>query len=526
MNRTAAIAVAIPLGMLALVLPVLLSWQLAQRQGMAAETERVDGYAQDILRRSERANKQLRMGLERLNQAGTAEPCSDAQMALMGELDLTSSYLQTLGYVANGRLMCSSLGRHGEGVPLQTDDLPIAQSGLILRTRVRLAIAPGITFIVVEKNGYAAVIHESLPIDVSTTEPDAVLATYSPTTLRTRATRGNIKPEWLRVPPPGGHASFSDGSHLVVVARSPEYGTVALAAVPLASVQQRAFSVARVAVPFGVLAGLGLAAAVYLLTRRQLSMPALLRAALRRHELFLLYQPVIDLQSGRCVGAEALLRWRRRDGSMVRPDVFIPVTEESGLIAQVTRRVLQLAARDTSALFQAHPDCHVGINLSHTDLQSPTTVQLLKDLLRDSGASPRAIMVEATERGLVNAEVARGIIRDVRALGISVAVDDFGTGYSSLSYLGSFELDHLKIDKSFVDTIGTDAATSHVVLHIIEMAKSLKLAMIAEGVETPAQADFLRERGVQLAQGWLFGKPMPMAELLQLLAREQAARGG
>jgi len=142
-------------------------------------------------------------------------------------------------------------------------------------------------------------------------------------------------------------------------------------------------------------------------------------------------------------------------------------------------------------------------------------------MLQSMQAPPGAVVLEITERSFVDASIARPLVQRIRQEGVRVAIDDFGTGYSNLAALASFEIDYLKIDKSFVDTIGLQAVTSQVVPHIIEMARTLGLEMIAEGVETQDQADYLRARGVQFAQGWLYGKPMPIEELM---ARADAAQ--
>ena len=163
---------------------------------------------------------------------------------------------------------------------------------------------------------------------------------------------------------------------------------------------------------------------------------------------------------------------------------------------------------DLGPLLEQRQALHVAVNLAATDLHHARILEVTREALAGTRIAPRQIAFEATERCFINADAARDIIAQLRAAGHAVSIDDFGTGYSSLSYLQSYRIDALKIDKSFVDAIGADAATSGVIDHVIAMAKALGLKIVAEGVETEAQARYLRERSVDYAQGWLFSKPL------------------
>lgn len=255
-----------------------------------------------------------------------------------------------------------------------------------------------------------------------------------------------------------------------------------------------------------------------LLIRHEQSLHKALHLALRRGELEVDYQPLVDLQTRRCVGAEALVRWRRADGQRVRPDLFIPQAEDSGQICAITQRVIELVVAEVGEVLRAHPQLYVSVNLAAADIAAAAFVEPARRLLREAGVAPAQLVWEVTERGLVDVELATRLLGQLRADGHRIAIDDFGTGYSSLSYLQQLPVDVLKIDKSFVDALGTEAASSPVAPHVIEMARDLGLKVIAEGVEHERQATLLTELGAQIGQGWLFAKPLPAAAFRAFLA--------
>ena len=518
MEKKNAIRLAIVVAVAAIAAPLALTIHSARQSALAAEYRQLGAYARDVLNRTDATADQAAAGVLRLTTLDATPPCSDAELAMMREIDLASSYIQTIGRVVGNQLVCSSLGVHAPPLELGPVDF-VSVNRASVRVSVQFPFAAKYRFLVLERDGFAAVIHKSLPIDATTSETNVSLATFlrlgQGRGTRHLTSRGYVDPAWFNRSRESGEAHFIDKGYIVAIADSRKYGTSALAAAPQSNLDLRVRTFAMLQLPIGALAGLVLALTVGYVARMQLAMPALLKAALKQGELFVHYQPIVELATGRWVGAEALVRWRRANGEMVRPDLFIPVAEEFGLIRQITERVLALVTPDMAVLAARGLDVHVSINLSPADLHSPDTLLLLKKMLQATGTKPSNLHVEATERGFIRTDDARRMVDDIRAAGIGVAIDDFGTGYSSLSHLQSFHLDYLKIDKSFVDTVGSEAATSQVVPHIIEMAKGLKLEMIAEGVETEDQANFLRERGVQYAQGWLYSKALPFEELLE-----------
>ena len=459
-----------------------------------------------VRHRADELGKQTESAINRVAHLGYA-PCSNEARALLSEIDLTSSYLQAIGYVRNNTLVCSSLG--DLATPLGSTSFALS-TGARIYLDVPLGHQTGSALIAIEQDGIGVIAHRDLPLYTWTEKLDvsvAVILLKRPKSASPAISRGYIDSKWAARLGSKSETTFADQGYLVAVVRSIRFPSVAVAAVPLSDVDAQTGEIAARLVPAGFVTGLAVAGMLLLMLRRQLSVASALRYALRHDEFFLLYQPLVDLVTGRCVGVEALLRMRRGTGEMIGPDLFIPIAEESGLITRLTERVIQLIEQDTGSFLALHPDFHIAINISSKDLQSDKLLYLIDRFFEKTGAVPSNLIVEITERAFVNIELARQALAALRARGIQVAVDDFGTGYSSLSYLESLDLDLLKIDRSFIKSIGTGAPTSQVVGHIIAMAKTIGLSMIAEGIETEEQAAFVAEHGVEYAQGWLFGKP-------------------
>jgi diguanylate cyclase (GGDEF)-like protein len=244
-----------------------------------------------------------------------------------------------------------------------------------------------------------------------------------------------------------------------------------------------------------------------------------LRRARDREELALYYQPKLDVATGRITGAEALMRWHHPELGLVSPIRFIPIAEEIGLIASLGQWALQTACRQSKEWQLAgHEGMRIAVNVSAVQFRQTVLPETIRRVVEESGVDASGLILELTEGAIMESpqETSR-MLHEIKDMGAQISVDDFGTGYSSLSYLKRFPLDELKIDRSFVQGVPHNADDAAIVTAIIVMAQSLGLSVVAEGVESPDQLEFLRERGCDGYQGFLCSRPIPAPEWSTLL---------
>jgi sensor c-di-GMP phosphodiesterase-like protein len=485
-------------------------------ESVTAEEQRLGLMARRLGENVEQSIVEARDLLDRLNKLA-AEPCSTPHLTAMQNASIATPHIRAIGYWQAAERLCGlGMVRGAELMPPRADR--IYESGVIAWWPGEQTEVGGVQLFLMRYGAHDVAIDPRLLLDTGIVEDlkaglwvEGLLMASQP---------GNAD---LPSPDSIQPGLTVDQVNNRVISRF-SLGTILqidiVAAEPIASFRDRYLPI--VATP----AGLGLlliALWIYLLfrySRRQLSLGAELRDAISDGRLLVKYQPIVELVGGRCIGAEALVRWRQESGDVVSPDVFIPVAEKEGLLPRITRSVLHSIVTDMGELLRKDTDLCINLNVAGQDLEGGELLQALEDKLDAAGVSPSSIKLEITERALVNSDAARELIHQLRRRGHRVAIDDFGTGYSSLSYLQAFEIDTLKIDKVFVDAVETDADTSQVTTHVIEMAHALELDIVAEGVENVHQAEWLQAQGVTHAQGFFYSKPLSARGFLRYYCKK------
>ncbi|WP_206996293.1 EAL domain-containing protein [Trinickia mobilis] len=520
MRRLSLISAFVAVACVATLAPVLTSLYVANREAARREQRDLQEYAEKAVIRSELVTSQALSAIGDMA-ALSGQRCTPAFLQQLARISFTYRYVQDSGVFGDGEYRCSPL--LGD-VRLKHLRLPppdwqskdgylewFHQKSPLDVVREDVMIGRNGEYVSIDPRSYVDVVDQGRrPVAAVNAETNAIFA------LSPGADSAEMLDAWKRQ----GKVASRDWLYAVarsstrpmgVVVKSPRVGLLAGWAGLLAAW-----------LSVGVLAGALVGWLAFRLLSRQLSFPALLERAIKRREVDVHYQPIVRLSDRECVGAEALVRWQV-DGRDISPDIFVPVAEEQGLVQPLTDLVLQKTLAELAALLRSRPAFYVSINVGGADLQTDRFLRVLTSSLTGTGILPDQVRIEATERSFLDADATRKTIEAFRNAGHPVYIDDFGTGYSSLSYLQNFRVDVLKIDKSFIDTIAQDAATSIVAPHIISMAHALGLEIVAEGVEHTSQADYLEQRDVRYGQGWLFGAPMPASALVEYLRARTAS---
>jgi sensor c-di-GMP phosphodiesterase-like protein len=314
-----------------------------------------------------------------------------------------------------------------------------------------------------------------------------------------------------------------DGDTIHTHTQSQRYPLLATAAVSRAAVFSAHNDLRTVsAIGAAVLAMLTIALALQLSSRARANPVAALERALEAGEFVPYYQPLVDLRTGAIIGAEVLMRWRKADGTVVPPAAFIPLAESSGLILDMTR-ALMIAVRDEfSAALGRRPGMKIAFNLTARHFDDEKIVADVRDIFAASPIRMAQVVLELTERQpLEDLLAARRVIAGLQDLGCKVAIDDVGTGHGGLSYMLKLAVNYIKIDKLFVDAIGTERYSATIIETLVDLGRNMRIEVVAEGVETFEQVKFLRERGVYLCQGYVFAPPLAGPLFRQLLEAAQ-----
>jgi sensor c-di-GMP phosphodiesterase-like protein len=488
------------------------AWSAARALQLRASKAELWRYAQHLEQNADNLALEVRTTLD-TTRNDNLPFCSDQELASMRRIVYNSAHVKDIGRNRDGRLYCTAgIGRLPSPPALQASEIVIR--GMNIFIDLPLLITPAARGVIVENRGVSVVLN-----------PDSYKILDQPPMIQTGLIYDRADGRVYRV---FGHEEPLASAEVIAQRPIERNGSVYL---PLCSARYPTCIVAfeqrgsMMAIDrlhlLGFLAGGGLLGAscslsAILFFSRQRNFQRSLRRAIRKGELTVAYQPIVDLATGAIVGAEALARWTNDAGEQVSPEIFVAVAEQKGFIHELTRFMIHSTVAEIAELLHRE-NFQVTINITAMDLRDPGFFIGLDGCLKAAGIRPAALALELTERSTAEQSLMTGALARLKAAGHTVYVDDFGTGYSSLAYLHQLEIDAIKIDRTFTSTVGTEAVTASVVPQILDMARRLKLEVVVEGIETQEQAEHFRQAGHGiLGQGWFFGKPVPAAEFKRL----------
>ena len=435
--------------------------------------------------------------------------CTPENILLMRHKVFETTPLKGIALVApDGEILCTHGGQPlGARRVLASDPLPGTQGYGI---QVIALDAVGKMVRVVRRsdgNSLVATVPGDLFVPQVSTRGDKFVAYASATTAN-----GTVVGEIGKAP-----SASERGETMTVQQRSGKYGFAVTISLPRNAIFKSDLDQLGIFIKSAfalVLIGFAL-----LLPKRSANNPiAELERALEAGEFIPYYQPIVDIRSGQLRGAEVLVRWRKKDGSLVLPGTFIPLAESSGLIAPLTRTLMRHVCTEAGAAIGARPGLKISFNLAAQLVRDEAIVKDVRTIFSGGPISLSQVVLELTERDQIESLTeTRRVIAALQGIGVRIAIDDVGTGHSGLSYMLKLGVDIIKIDKMFVDAIGTDRNSTTIVETLIDLAHNMRMDVVAEGVENFEQVMHLRELGVRSAQGYVFAPPLPGSAFLQLV---------
>lgn len=494
------------------LLPILFALWFAQR-GAVTETHRQQRVLGSLLlNKSERVTQQISLAFDAAS-AWRGARCSRQHQQQMLDIVRGRLYVEDLIYADGNQFLCSTAVAPGKSWTMPAPNYRRLPDVSIYYYR-DTPFFPGYRMIYMQRGHYAAVVNPLSFSQLETDDSSLIFGMFDTQADEFFTLSEGANPATLKALIKEHRSTFADEGRFYTIVHSEVRPIAIIVSSSYARYYQNLYHQLALALAPAIICTIIILLLWGRIRQRMNSPERRLQRAIDRRQLELYYQPIIDVKTHQCVGAEALLRWPGAAGQIMSPAEFIPLAESQGLIEQITDYVVNDVFVDLGDFLHRNPQMYVSINLAASDFLSSRLISVIGDKTRRYRVGAEQIKIEVTERAFIDVPKAAPVIEAFRQNGYEVAIDDFGTGYSNLYNLYSLNVDILKIDKSFVDTL-TDRSSSHLIIeHIIEMAQSLRLKIIAEGVETEEQVGWLYKRGVHLCQGWYFARAMPRREFV------------